>query len=147
MITLVCALGALAALAVGFRPLLFASVDPAVAAARGVPVRALSIGFLLLLAIAVAVTVQVVGVLLVFARLVARAQTAGGCRRPGWRHSSRWSRFARRHLAANLALARPWPVIFCSSARRRAYLIAVLISTRGKPRQYRPLPHPSRENA
>ena len=34
------------------RPLLFASLDPAVAAARGVPTRLLSIGFLVLLAVA-----------------------------------------------------------------------------------------------
>jgi zinc/manganese transport system permease protein len=52
------------------RPLLFASVDPDVAAARGVPVRALSYLFLVLLAFAVAQAVQVVGVLLIFALLV-----------------------------------------------------------------------------
>lgn len=52
------------------RPLLFASVDPAVAEARGVPVRWLDRGFLLLLAVAVAQAVQVVGVLLIFSLLV-----------------------------------------------------------------------------
>ena len=52
------------------RPLLFASIDPEVAAARGVPVRALSLTFLLLLALVVAVTVQIIGVLLIFALLV-----------------------------------------------------------------------------
>src|SRR5437588_266444 len=61
-------LGALAivALAVAFRPLLFLSVDPEVAASRGVPERFLSVGFFVLLAIAVSVAVQVVGVLLIF---------------------------------------------------------------------------------
>jgi len=58
------------------RPLLFASVDPSVAAARGVPVRALSYVFLVLLAVAVAEAVQVVGVLLIFALLVTPAATA-----------------------------------------------------------------------
>ncbi len=58
------------------RPLLFASLDPAVATARGVPVRALSIGFLVLLAFAVAEAVQVVGTLLIFALLVTPAATA-----------------------------------------------------------------------
>jgi zinc/manganese transport system permease protein len=58
------------------RPLLFASVDPEVAAARGVPVRALGLGYLLLLALVVAVAVQVVGVLLIFALLVTPAAIA-----------------------------------------------------------------------
>lgn len=59
-----------------FRPLLFASIDPEVAAARGVPLRFLSMLFLLLLAITVTVSVQVVGVLLVFALLIAPAAAA-----------------------------------------------------------------------
>lgn len=67
-ITSVICLGALAVIA---RPLVFASVDPDVAEARGVRVRAISIAFLLLLALAVAVTVQIVGTLLIFALLVA----------------------------------------------------------------------------
>jgi zinc/manganese transport system permease protein len=58
------------------RPLFFASIDPDVAAARGVPVRALSLGFLVLLALTVAVAVQVVGVLLIFALLVTPAAIA-----------------------------------------------------------------------
>lgn len=58
------------------RPLLFASVDPEVAAARGVPVRLLTYLFLALLAFAVAEAVQVTGVLLIFALLVTPAATA-----------------------------------------------------------------------
>ena len=58
------------------RPLLFASVDPVVAEARGVPVDWLGLGFLLVLALVVAVAVQVVGVLLIFALLVTPAATA-----------------------------------------------------------------------
>jgi zinc/manganese transport system permease protein len=58
------------------RPLLFASVDPSVAAARGVPVRALSTGFLVLLGAAVAEASQITGTLLVFALLVMPAATA-----------------------------------------------------------------------
>ena len=60
----------LAVLAVIARPLLFASIDPDVAAARGVPVRLLSVVFLLVLGLAVAEASQIVGVLLVFALLV-----------------------------------------------------------------------------
>lgn len=66
----------LAALCLLARPLLFASVDADVAAARGVPVRRLSLAFLLLLALAVGATSQVTGVLLVFALLVAPAASA-----------------------------------------------------------------------
>jgi zinc/manganese transport system permease protein len=66
----------LAALAAIGRPLLLASLDPEVARARGVPVRALDIGFLLLLGLAVAATSQITGALLVFALLVAPPATA-----------------------------------------------------------------------
>jgi zinc/manganese transport system permease protein len=52
------------------RPLLFASIDPDVAAARGVPVRMLSLTFFVLLAVVVAIAVQIIGVLLIFALLV-----------------------------------------------------------------------------
>jgi zinc/manganese transport system permease protein len=58
------------------RPLTFATVDPEVAEARGVPVRALSIAFLLILAVAVAEAVQVVGVLLVLTLLITPAASA-----------------------------------------------------------------------
>ncbi len=71
------AVGALlVVLAIIGRPLLFASLDPDVAAARGVPVRGLGLGFLVLLALVVAVAVQVVGVLLIFALLVTPAAIA-----------------------------------------------------------------------
>ncbi len=59
-----------------FRPLLFSSFDPEVAEARGVPVRTLSIAFLILVAITVSMSVQVIGVLLVFTLLVGPAATA-----------------------------------------------------------------------
>ncbi|MBO0771725.1 MAG: metal ABC transporter permease [Actinobacteria bacterium] len=69
-------LAVLAVMAVIGRPLLFASVDPDVAAARQVPVRALSVAFLVLLGAAVAETAQITGALLVFALLVMPAATA-----------------------------------------------------------------------
>lgn len=58
------------------RPLFFASIDPEVAAAHHVPVRALSFGYLVLLALSVAVAVQIVGVLLIFSLLVTPAAIA-----------------------------------------------------------------------
>jgi zinc/manganese transport system permease protein len=68
---LLVAVAVIAALAAIGRPLLLASLDPDVARARGVPVRALDSGFLLLLGLAVAATSQITGALLVFALLVA----------------------------------------------------------------------------
>jgi zinc/manganese transport system permease protein len=63
-------------LAVIARPLLFATIDPDVAAARGVPVRLLDVSFMVLLGLAVAATSQITGALLVFALLVAPAASA-----------------------------------------------------------------------
>lgn len=65
-----------AGLLVIWRPLLFASVDAEVAAARGVPTRLLSIIFMLLLGLAAAVSVQIVGALLVLSLLVTPAAAA-----------------------------------------------------------------------
>lgn len=70
------AVAALAALGVIGRPLLFSSLDPAVAEARGIPARGLSVLYLVLLALAVAEVSQVTGALLVFALLVMPAATA-----------------------------------------------------------------------
>lgn len=62
--------GALVVLGLIGRPLLFASIDPDIAASRGIPVRLLSVVFLAVLGIAVAEASQITGVLLVFALLV-----------------------------------------------------------------------------
>ncbi|MDM7892107.1 metal ABC transporter permease [Curtobacterium caseinilyticum] len=59
-----------------WRPLMFASVDPVVAAAAGVPVRTLAIVFMLALGLATAVSVQIVGALLVLSLLVTPAAAA-----------------------------------------------------------------------
>jgi zinc/manganese transport system permease protein len=89
----------LAALAAIARPLLFASLQPELAEARGVPMRALSVAFLAIVGVAVAECAQIVGVLLVFTLMVgpaAAAQTVS-------------PRFARGiALAALLALAETW---------------------------------------
>ena len=73
---LVCGLLALAGVALTYRPLLFASIDPVAARARGVPVRLLSVVFLLVLALAAAAATFVVGVLLASALLIAPAAAA-----------------------------------------------------------------------
>ncbi|MGO2122008.1 metal ABC transporter permease [Glutamicibacter arilaitensis] len=64
------------ALLLVWRPLTFASVDPVVANARGVRTSGLSIIFMMILALAVAMTIQVVGALLVLALLITPAAAA-----------------------------------------------------------------------
>ena len=59
-----------------FRPLLFTSVNSKVAEAKGVPVRGLSIAFMVLLGLTVTMAVQAVGTLLLFALVVTPAATA-----------------------------------------------------------------------
>ena len=58
------------------RPLLFASLDSEIAAARGVPVRALGLGFLALLGLVAAQATQAVGALLLLGLLAAPAGAA-----------------------------------------------------------------------
>jgi zinc/manganese transport system permease protein len=75
-VTLVAGLITLVAVVALYRPLLFSSVDEDLAAAKGVPVTALSIAFMAILAVAVTEAVQVVGVLLIFALVVTPAAIA-----------------------------------------------------------------------
>ncbi len=74
-------LGAVALLVVGvlvvlYRPLLFASTDPDVAVARGVPVRALSVVFAVLIGLTTALAVPIVGAILVLSVLIAPGAAA-----------------------------------------------------------------------
>jgi len=77
-VALLLAIGAvvLGALVVIYRPLLFATVDPEAAEARGVPVRSLGVIFLLMMAGAIAEAVQIVGVLLIFTLMITPAASA-----------------------------------------------------------------------
>ena len=77
LLTFAVALGVIAAVvAFVYRPLLFASVNPEVAEAKGVPVRVLSVIFMALLGLSVTMAVQAVGTLLLFALVVTPAATA-----------------------------------------------------------------------
>ena len=92
------------------RPLLFASIDSAVAAAAGVPVRALGALFLALVGATAAEASQIVGALLLFGLLAAPAAPAAAARRltpDPWR--ALW-------LAALLATAPVWAGIVTSYA-------------------------------
>jgi len=117
-----------------YRPLLFATLDEEVAEAKGVPVRGLSIAFMVILAVAVSEAVQVVGVLLIFALIVAPAAIAE-------RFTTRPSRGVL--LSAILAVIFTWagltvayyvpyPVgFFITTFAFGSYLIARIVSAAG----------------
>jgi zinc/manganese transport system permease protein len=98
----------LTCLAAIYRPLLFSSVDPEVAAARGVPVRALSVAIFLLVALATAEAIQVVGVLLVLTLVITPAATA-------------------QRLTARPAVALAWSVVLALVATEGGILLSLEI--------------------
>jgi len=90
------------------RPLLFATVDPEVARAQGVPVKAIEVAFLALLGLAVAQAVQVVGTLLLLALVATPAAAAQRLTTRPFR--AMW-------LSAGIALAGVWVGIVISYVR------------------------------
>ena len=92
-------LGAVLATAAIARPLLFSSVSPDVAAARGVPTRLLAITFVALLGVVAAEATQAVGALLLLGLLAAPAAAA---------HRLTGKPFAGVALAGLLAVAATW---------------------------------------
>jgi len=93
------ALVSLAALAFIARPLIFASLQSELTEASGVPLRAVSVAFLAVVAVAVAECAQIVGVLLVFTLMVGPAAAAANFSRRLGRAIA---------LSAALALAQAW---------------------------------------
>jgi zinc/manganese transport system permease protein len=102
-------------LAVIMRPLIFATLQPELAEAKGVPLRLVSTAFLVIVALAVSQSAQIVGVLLVFALMVGPPATAQRLA------TGLWSGMI---LSAGIALAEAWigllvayhtdwPVSFC----------------------------------
>jgi zinc/manganese transport system permease protein len=76
LVTVVASLVILTAVAIVYRPLLFASLDEDVAEAKGLSMPLLGIIFMLLVAVATSMAVQVVGVLLIFSLMVTPAAIA-----------------------------------------------------------------------
>ncbi|MDA8387105.1 MAG: metal ABC transporter permease [Nitrospiraceae bacterium] len=106
LVTVIFGTAVCAVLSAVFRPLLFASIDPGAAEARGVPVRLLGVIFLVLVAVAVSMSAVVVGILFVFTLLVGPAATAMRIsRKPG----------AAIALSVALALAYTWLGIFLAA--------------------------------
>jgi zinc/manganese transport system permease protein len=119
----------LTTLAVISRPLLFVSVQPELAVAKGVPARALSITFLAIVALATAECAQIVGVLLVFALMVGPAATAQRLTRnitSGLVLAAALA-LADVWLGLTLAFYTDWPTSFWISALSAAgYFLAIL---------------------
>jgi zinc/manganese transport system permease protein len=119
-------------LAAIYRPLLFSSVDPEVAAARGVPLRAMSIAIFLLLALTTAEAIQVVGVLLVLTLVITPAAAAQRLTaRPGLALVlSIAIALAATEGGILLSLAQPWPTSFFISAISFAVYVAARVVKR-----------------
>jgi zinc/manganese transport system permease protein len=76
LFTLEASVVVLAVMVLIYRRLLFASLDEDVAEAKGLPMLALGLIFMILLAVTISIAVQVIGVLLIFALMVTPAATA-----------------------------------------------------------------------
>ena len=116
------------------RPLLFASLQPELAEARGVPVRLVSVLFMGIVGLATAECVQIVGVLLVFALMVgpaASAQRLCGRVLPGIAVSVGFS-LGVTGAGLGLSVLTDWPVSFWISALSGGlFLLACLPRRRG----------------
>jgi len=125
------------------RPLLFASLDPAVAAARGVPVRVLGPAFLGVVGASAAEASQVVGALLLFGLLAAPPAAAQRLTDRPWRALALSAGLATLSVWVGLALAYAFPVLPPSfailSVSTASYAAAALVSSaRGRARTPRP---------
>jgi len=105
----------LAALAVIMRPLIFATLQPELAEAKGVPLRFVSIVFLAIVALAVSACAQIVGVLLVFTLMVGPPAAAQRVTTGLWSGLivSAALALAEAWLGITLAYDTDWPVSFC----------------------------------
>jgi zinc/manganese transport system permease protein len=97
LVAVAIAIGVSAAMLAISRPLLYATVDESVAAARGVPVRGLGVAFLALVGIVAGEATQIVGALLLLGLLATPASAA-------------------QRIVANPDRAMAWSVVFCVGA-------------------------------
>jgi len=136
----------LVGLAVLYRPLFFSSVDPEIAAARGVPLRALSVAIFLLLALTTAEAIQVVGVLLVLALVITPAAAAQ--RLTGRPTLALLLSIAIALVSTEggilLSLAKPWPTSFFITTISFAFYVAARLLDWSRGRQSRLISSPPR---
>ncbi len=117
MITTLAVLGIITLVALGviMRPLIFASLQPELAEAKGVPLRFISTAFLAIVALAVSECAQVVGVLLVFTLMVGPPAAAQRITTGLWSGLmlSAGLALGEAWLGITLAYHTDWPVSFC----------------------------------
>jgi zinc/manganese transport system permease protein len=120
---------AAASLAAISRPLLFASLQPELAEAKGVSLRLISVLFLAIVALAVAQCAQIVGVLLVFALMVGPAAAAQRLTTRFWRGIalSVALALAEAWFALVLAYVTDWPTSFWITALSGSVYLAVVV--------------------
>lgn len=133
------------------RPLLFATIDPGIARAAGVPTRLLSTTFLIVVGITVAEATQIIGTLVVLGLLAAPAAAAARLTNHPWR--AFW-------LSALLAAAAVWigvavayavpaapATLTIMSTAALIYLLTAVVGARDRRGSYRPaaLPHNTSE--
>ncbi|MGO9628517.1 MAG: metal ABC transporter permease [Xanthobacteraceae bacterium] len=104
-----------ASLAAIMRPLIFSTLQPELAEAKGVPLRFVSTAFLMIVALAVSESAQIVGVLLVFALMVGPPATAQRLATGLWSGMilSAGIALAESWLGLVVAYHTDWPVSFC----------------------------------
>jgi len=107
-----------AALAAIMRPLIFATLQPELAEAKGVPLRFVSTAFLAIVALAVAESAQIVGILLVFALMVGPPAAAQRLVTGLWSGMilSAVLALAEAWLGLVIAYHTDWPASFCIAA-------------------------------
>jgi zinc/manganese transport system permease protein len=133
-VTVVLACAAVLLLLVLARPLLFASLDPLVAAAQGVPVRLLGLAFLAVLGVVAAQAAQAVGALLLLGLVAAPAGAAHRLSRDPYRGLALSAAFAVGAVWLGLALSYLFPTLPPSttiiSAATGVYLVSLLPAPR-----------------
>jgi zinc/manganese transport system permease protein len=138
LVTAIAGVIILSIVAVVYRPLLFASLDEDVAEAKGLHMHALGIIFMLLVALATSIAVQVVGVLLIFSLMVTPAAIAQRLANQPWRAltisvivslTATW-------LGLFVAFYEPYPVsFFITSIVFILYLLARLVYPKIRPQK------------
>src|SRR5262245_22993887 len=150
MILALAALGAITigALAAIMRPLIFATLQPELAEAKGVPLRFVSTAFRAIVAVAVSACAQIVGVLLVFTLMVGPPAAAQRITTGLWSGLVLSAGFALAEawLGLTMAFYTDWPVSFCIAVLSAlGYFVCLTLSMRTGPAQ--PAPAPSQNRA
>jgi zinc/manganese transport system permease protein len=117
----------LAGLAAIMRPLIFASLQPELAEAKGVPLRFVATAFLVIVALAVAECTQIVGILLVFSLMVGPPAAAQRLASGLWSGIvlSALLALAEAWIGISIAYYTDWPVSFCiASLSALGYFLA-----------------------